>query len=297
MTRKIRKAIIPAAGYGTGFLPATKAFAKEMLPIVDKPIIQFIVEEAIEAGIEEILIITGKTKRPIEDHFDSNIELEENLRSKGKDDLLELVHQTIQTNLFFVRQSYPTGLGGAIMEAKAFVGEEPFVVMLGDNIMSSSSMTKRLMDLYEKTGVANIAVQEVSESERNQMGVVELGKEYLPNVHHIKKLVEKPTIEETESRQAILGRYVLTPHIFDHIERLAPGKEGEIQLTDALNEYNKTQRLFAVEVDDERHDVGNKLGYLELSIQYGLQHPETAEGLRTYLRELTKALSEEKNKQ
>lgn len=293
MTRKIRKAIIPAAGYGTGFLPATKAFAKEMLPIVDKPIVQFIVEEAIEAGIEEILIITGKTKRPIEDHFDSNIELEENLRSKGKDKLLDLVHQTIQPNLFFVRQSYPTGLGGAIMEAKAFVGEEPFVVMLGDNIMSGPSMTKQLIDLYETNGVANIAVQEVSETERNQMGVVELGKKYLPNVHHINKLIEKPTTNESTSRHAILGRYVLTPHIFDHIERLAPGKENEIQLTDALNEYNKTQRLFAVQVEGHRHDVGNKLGYLELSIQYGLEHPETEEGLKKYLQHLSNILLEE----
>ena len=267
---KVKKAVIPAAGYGTRFLPATKAMAKEMLPIVDKPTIQFIVEEAIEAGIEDILIVTGKSKRPIEDHFDSNIELEEHLRKQGKDDLLELVKPT-NVNLFFVRQSYPKGLGHAILQAKAFVGNEPFVVMLGDDIMQGQEpLTKQLIDVYEKTHASNIAVMEVPHEETSKYGIIAPERELEDGIYNVEYFVEKPKPEEAPSDLAIL-------------ENQAPGAGGEIQLTDAIDTLNKTQRVFAKRFDGKRYDIGNKLGFLEMSIEYGLKHPEIKEGLRDYL--------------
>ena len=280
---KVKKAVIPAAGYGTRFLPATKAMAKEMLPIVDKPTIQFIVEEAIEAGIEDILIVTGKSKRPIEDHFDSNIELEEQLRKQGKDDLLELVKPT-NVNLFFVRQSYPTGLGHAILQAKAFVGNEPFVVMLGDDIMQGQEpLTKQLIDVYEKTHASNIAVMEVPHEETSKYGIIAPERELEDGIYNVEYFVEKPKPEDAPSDLAIIGRYLLTPEIFDILENQAPGAGGEIQLTDAIDTLNKTQRVFAKRFDGKRYDIGNKLGFLEMSIEYGLKHPEIKEGLRDYL--------------
>ena len=280
---KVKKAVIPAAGYGTRFLPATKAMAKEMLPIVDKPTIQFIVEEAIEAGIEDILIVTGKSKRPIEDHFDSNIELEEHLRKQGKDDLLELV-KPINVNLFFVRQSYPKGLGHAILQAKAFVGNEPFVVMLGDDIMQGQEpLTKQLIDVYEKTHASNIAVMEVPHEETSKYGIIAPERELEDGIYNVEYFVEKPKPEDAPSDLAIIGRYLLTPEIFDILENQAPGAGGEIQLTDAIDTLNKTQRVFAKRFDGKRYDIGNKLGFLEMSIEYGLKHPEIKEGLRDYL--------------
>ena len=280
---KVKKAVIPAAGYGTRFLPATKAMAKEMLPIVDKPTIQFIVEEAIEAGIEDILIVTGKSKRPIEDHFDSNIELEEHLRKQGKDALLELVKPT-NVNLFFVRQSYPMGLGHAILQAKAFVGNEPFVVMLGDDIMQAQEpLTKQLIDVYEKTHASNIAVMEVPHEETSKYGIIAPERELEDGIYNVEYFVEKPKPEDAPSDLAIIGRYLLTPEIFDILENQAPGAGGEIQLTDAIDTLNKTQRVFAKRFDGKRYDIGNKLGFLEMSIEYGLKHPEIKEGLRDYL--------------
>ena len=280
---KVKKAVIPAAGYGTRFLPATKAMAKEMLPIVDKPTIQFIVEEAIEAGIEDILIVTGKSKRPIEDHFDSNIELEEHLRKQGKDALLELVKPT-NVNLFFVRQSYPMGLGHAILQAKAFVGNEPFVVMLGDDIMQGQEpLTKQLIDVYEKTHASNIAVMEVPHEETSKYGIIAPERELEDGIYNVEYFVEKPKPEDAPSDLAIIGRYLLTPEIFDILENQAPGAGGEIQLTDAIDTLNKTQRVFAKRFDGKRYDIGNKLGFLEMSIEYGLKHPEIKEGLRDYL--------------
>lgn len=280
---KVKKAVIPAAGYGTRFLPATKAMAKEMLPIVDKPTIQFIVEEAIEAGIEDILIVTGKSKRPIEDHFDSNIELEEHLRKQGKDALLELVKPT-NVNLFFVRQSYPMGLGHAILQAKAFVGNEPFVVMLGDDIMQAKEpLTKQLIDVYEKTHASNIAVMEVPHEETSKYGIIAPERELEDGIYNVEYFVEKPKPEDAPSDLAIIGRYLLTPEIFDILENQAPGAGGEIQLTDAIDTLNKTQRVFAKRFDGKRYDIGNKLGFLEMSIEYGLKHPEIKEGLRDYL--------------
>ena len=287
---KVKKAVIPAAGYGTRFLPATKAMAKEMLPIVDKPTIQFIVEEAIEAGIEDILIVTGKSKRPIEDHFDSNIELEEHLRKQGKDDLLELVKPT-NVNLFFVRLSYPKGLGHAILQAKAFVGNEPFVVMLGDDIMQGQEpLTKQLIDVYEKTHASNIAVMEVPHEETSKYGIIAPERELEDGIYNVEYFVEKPKPEEAPSDLAIIGRYLLTPEIFDILENQAPGAGGEIQLTDAIDTLNKTQRVFAKRFDGKRYDIGNKLGFLEMSIEYGLKHPEIKEGLRDYLLDIAENL-------
>ena len=287
---KVKKAVIPAAGYGTRFLPATKAMAKEMLPIVDKPTIQFIVEEAIEAGIEDILIVTGKSKRPIEDHFDSNIELEEHLRKQGKDALLELVKPT-NVNLFFVRQSYPMGLGHAILQAKAFVGNEPFVVMLGDDIMQAQEpLTKQLIGVYEKTHASNIAVMEVPHEETSKYGIIAPERELEDGIYNVEYFVEKPKPEDAPSDLAIIGRYLLTPEIFEILENQAPGAGGEIQLTDAIDTLNKTQRVFAKRFDGKRYDIGNKLGFLEMSIEYGLKHPEIKEGLRDYLLDIAENL-------
>lgn len=289
--QKVRKAIIPAAGYGTRFLPATKAMPKEMIPIVDKPTIQFIVEEAIASGIEDILIITGKLKRPIEDHFDSNPELEENLRAKGKDELLELVEETTGLNLYFARQAYPLGLGHAVLQAKAFVGNEPFVIMLGDDVMvDEEPLTKQLINSYEKTHASNIAVMQVPHEETSSYGIIDPEAEAGEGLYNVRKFVEKPNPEDAPSDLAIIGRYLLTPEIFDILEHLEPGKGGEIQLTDAIDILNKTQRVFAKQFKGERYDVGDKFGFLKTTIQYGLKHPQVKEDLRKYILELSKEL-------
>ncbi|MFO8069734.1 MAG: UTP--glucose-1-phosphate uridylyltransferase GalU [Alkalibacterium sp.] len=289
--RKVRKAIIPAAGYGTRFLPATKAMPKEMIPIVDKPTIQFIVEEAIASGIEDILIITGKLKRPIEDHFDSNPELEESLRKKGKEELLELVEETTGLNLYFVRQPYPLGLGHAVLQAKAFVGDEPFVVMLGDDIMVDEvPLTKQLIEGYERTHASNIAVMRVPHEETSNYGIIEPEAEVEEGLYNVRKFVEKPNPEDAPSDLAIIGRYLLVPEIFDILEKIEPGVGGEIQLTDAIDELNKTQRVFAKEFKGERYDVGDKFGFLKTTIQYGLKHPQVKDDLKQYILDLSKEL-------
>lgn len=289
--QKVRKAIIPAAGYGTRFLPATKAMPKEMIPIVDKPTIQFIVEEAIASGIEDILIITGKLKRPIEDHFDSNPELEESLRAKGKEELLELVEETTGLNLYFVRQSYPLGLGHAVLQAKAFVGDEPFVIMLGDDVMADEvPLTKQLIEGYEKTHASNIAVMKVPHEETSNYGIIDPEAEAGEGLYNVRKFVEKPDPDEAPSDLAIIGRYLMTPEIFDILEHLEPGKGGEIQLTDAIDILNKTQRVFAKEFKGERYDVGDKFGFLKTTIQYGLKHPQVKDELRQYILNLAKEL-------
>lgn len=289
--RKVRKAIIPAAGYGTRFLPATKAIPKEMIPIVDKPTIQFIVEEAIASGIEDILIITGKLKRPIEDHFDSNPELEESLRKKGKEELLELVEETTGLNLYFVRQPYPLGLGHAVLQAKAFVGDEPFVVMLGDDIMADEvPLTKQLIEGYEKTHASNIAVMRVPHEETSNYGIIDPEAEAEEGMYNVRKFVEKPSPEDAPSDLAIIGRYLLMPEIFGILETLEPGVGGEIQLTDAIDQLNKTQRVFAKEFKGERYDVGDKFGFLKTTIQYGLKHPQVKDDLKKYILDLSKEL-------
>lgn len=292
---KVRKAVIPAAGLGTRFLPATKAMAKEMLPIVDKPTIQFIVEEALKSGIEDILIVTGKAKRPIEDHFDANIELEANLKEKGKTELLKLVEETTDVNLHFIRQSHPKGLGHAVLQAKAFIGDEPFVVMLGDDIMDSKiPLTKQLMNDYERTHAATLAVMEVPEEDTSKYGIINPGQEVSPGLFNVKNFVEKPKPQEAPSNLAIIGRYLLTPEIFGILENTQPGAGGEIQLTDAIDNLNKTQRVFARKYTGTRYDVGDKFGFMKTSIEYGLTHPEVKYQLKEYLIDLGKKLAEKK---
>lgn len=291
--QKVRKAVIPAAGLGTRFLPATKAMAKEMLPIVDKPTIQFIVEEAIESGIEDILIVTGKSKRPIEDHFDSNIELETNLRDKGKDDLLKLVQETTGIRIHFVRQSYPLGLGHAVLQAKAFVGDEPFVVMLGDDLMKDEvPLTRQLIEGYERTYASTIAVMEVPHEETSKYGIIDPDNQLEEGLLNVRRFVEKPKPEDAPSNYAIIGRYLLTPEIFEILENQEAGAGGEIQLTDAIDTLNKTQRVFAKNFKGQRFDVGDKFGFLATSITYGLQHPEMKDKLKDYIIALGESLEQ-----
>lgn len=292
---KVRKAVIPAAGLGTRFLPATKAMAKEMLPIVDKPTIQFIVEEALKSGIEDILIVTGKSKRPIEDHFDANIELETNLKEKGKDDLLKLVEETTDVNLHFIRQSHPRGLGHAVLQAKAFVGNEPFLVMLGDDLMEDTiPLSKQLINDYERTHASTIAVMEVPHEDTSKYGIINPGPQVVKGLYNVKNFVEKPSPDQAPSNLAIIGRYLLTPEIFNILETQKPGAGNEIQLTDAIDRLNQTQRVFAREFKGERFDVGDKFGFMKTSIQYGLKHPEVKDDLRQYIIELAKELKQPK---
>ncbi|SKA05125.1 UTP--glucose-1-phosphate uridylyltransferase [Pilibacter termitis] len=297
MTKKVRKAIIPAAGLGTRFLPATKAMAKEMLPIVDKPTIQFIVEEALQSGIEDILIITGKGKRPIEDHFDSNFELEENLRQKGKSELLKLVEETTDIRLHFIRQSHPNGLGHAVLQAESFIGGEPFVVMLGDDIMEDKvPLTKQLINEYEYTHASTIAVMKVPHEETDKYGIIKPSGEAKKGLFNVEAFVEKPKVEDAPSDLAIIGRYLLTPEIFNFLHTQKPGAGGEIQLTDAIEELNKTQRVFAHEFKGKRYDVGDKFGFMKTSIEYGLTHPEVKENLRDYIIDLGVKLAKQNKK-
>ena len=288
---KVRKAVIPAAGLGTRFLPATKALAKEMFPIIDKPTIQYIVEEARKSGIEDILVVTGKGKRPIEDHFDSVPELEQNLKAKGKNDLLELVQQTTDINLYFIRQSHPRGLGDAVLMAKDFVGNEPFVVMLGDDIMDDKvPLTKQLIDRYEETHASTLAVMKVPHEEVNKYGVIDPVTETKPGLFDVNKFVEKPDVDKAPSDLAIIGRYLLTPEIFDMLETQKPGAGNEIQLTDAIDRLNQIQRVFAHEFKGNRYDGGYKFCYLQTSIQFGMKHPEVSADLKAYIKELAKTL-------
>ena len=292
---KVRKAVIPAAGLGTRFLPATKALAKEMLPIVDKPTIQFIVEEALKAGIEDILVVTGKSKRSIEDHFDSNFELEYNLKEKGKNDLLKLVDETTGMRLHFIRQKHPNGLGDAVLQAKAFVGNEPFVVMLGDDLMditddTATTLTKQLMNDYDETHASTIAVMKVPHEEVSAYGVIAPQGEGINGLYSVETFVEKPTPEEAPSDLAIIGRYLLTPEIFQILENQKPGAGNEIQLTDAIDTLNKTQRVFAREFKGRRYDVGDKFGFMKTSIDYALQHPQVKDDLKQYIIDLGKKL-------
>ncbi|KRK97170.1 UTP--glucose-1-phosphate uridylyltransferase [Secundilactobacillus odoratitofui DSM 19909 = JCM 15043] len=285
---KVRKAVIPAAGLGTRFLPATKALAKEMLPIVDKPTIQFIVEEAKASGIEDILIIEGKQKRSIEDHFDSAPELEQNLQQKGKTKLLDLVNETTAAglNIYYIRQPYPNGLGDAIRYAKSFIADEPFVVMLGDDLMSDEvPLTKQLINEYEKTHSSILAVKKVPHDEVSAYGVIDPQSEVDKGLYNVSKFVEKPAVEDAPSDLAIIGRYLLTPEIFDVLEKQKPGKGGEVQLTDAIDTLNQTQRVFAHEFTGQRFDVGNKFGYVRTNVEYGLTHPEIKDELKDYILE------------
>lgn len=295
--KKVRKAVIPAAGLGTRFLPATKALAKEMLPIVDKPTIQFIVKEAKKSGIEDIVVVDGKSKRSIEDHFDSNPELEKNLTEKHKDEMLKLVQETTDINLYFIRQSHPRGLGDAVLTAKAFIGDEPFVVMLGDDLMDDKvPLTRQLMDSFEETGASTLAVMKVPHEDTAKYGVINPIQEVKPGLYNVENFVEKPKPEDAPSDLAIIGRYLLTPEIFDVLENTKPGKGNEIQLTDAIDTLNTTQRVFAHEFKGKRYDVGNKFGWIQTNIEYGLTHPQVKDELRAYIKELGARLTKEDNK-
>ncbi|OQO70792.1 UTP--glucose-1-phosphate uridylyltransferase [Enterococcus villorum] len=289
---KVKKAVIPAGGLGTRFLPATKAMAKEMLPIVDKPAIQFIVEEALKSGIEDILIITGKEKRPIEDHFDSNIELETNLSEKGKTELLKLVEETTDVNLHFIRQSHPKGLGHAVLQARAFIGNEPFVVMLGDDIMEDEiPLTQQLIDDYERTHASTIAVMEVPQKDTSKYGIINPGEELEDGLFNVKNFVEKPDPSKAPSNLSIIGRYLLTPEIFDVLSEQKPGAGNEIQLTDAIDRLNQSQKVYARKFEGKRYDIGDKFGYMIAMIEYGVCHPEIGDVFRNYLIQLSKEWS------
>jgi len=285
--KKIKKAIIPAAGMGTRFLPATKAMPKEMLPIVDKPTIQYIVEEAIASGIEDIIIVTGKTKRAIEDHFDTNFELEESLRRKGKTDLLKKV-QDAEVEIHYIRQHEPKGLGHAIWCARKFIGDDPFAVLLGDDIVVAETPgLKQLINQYEETGSSVVGVQTVADHETDRYGIVDPtsneGRRH--KVHHF---VEKPELGTAPSNLAIMGRYVLTPAVFDHLDKQEIGAGGEIQLTDAIQAVNEQENVYAYDFEGERYDVGEKFGFVKTTIELALQNDEMKDDLMEYLKEVTK---------
>lgn len=285
--KKVKKAIIPAAGLGTRFLPATKAMPKEMLPILDKPTIQYIVEEAVRAGIEDIIIVTGKHKRAIEDHFDHQVELENNLAEKGKDALLEKVrHSTNLANMFYVRQKEQKGLGHAIWTAKQFIGNEPFAVLLGDDIVESDTPAiQQLIEEYDRTGKSVIGVQEVPEQETHRYGIVD-PKSKDNRLYEVTKFVEKPAPGTAPSNLAIMGRYVLTPDIFDYLENQETGAGGEIQLTDAIERLNQSEQVFAYDFEGERFDVGEKIGFVKTTIQYALKDEEMSEEIRQFIQTL-----------
>jgi UTP--glucose-1-phosphate uridylyltransferase len=286
---KVRKAIIPAAGLGTRFLPATKAQPKEMLPIVDKPTIQFIVEEAIASGIEDIIIVTGRNKRAIEDHFDKSLELELELRKKKKDDLLHLVEDISNlVDIHYIRQKEPKGLGHAIYCARSFIGNEPFAVLLGDDIVDAPvPCLKQLIDVYNEYKTTVLGVQEVDWEDVDKYGIV--SPEHIEDrVYKVKDLVEKPLKEEAPSNIAILGRYIITPQIFSLLENTQPGAGGEIQLTDALRELAGQEAMYAYSFIGKRYDVGNKLGFLEATIEFALKREDLNKSFRHYLKKLVK---------
>ncbi|GAA0487080.1 UTP--glucose-1-phosphate uridylyltransferase GalU [Salinibacillus aidingensis] len=286
---KVRKAIIPAAGLGTRFLPATKAQPKEMLPIVDKPTIQYIVEEAVESGIEDIIIVSGRGKRAIEDHFDISYELEEKLEQKGKTEMLEMVRSISNlANIHYIRQKEPKGLGHAISVASRFVGDEPFAVLLGDDIVQADTpCLKQLIQTFDQHQSSIVGVQGVSDEEVSKYGVVEPldGEDLGPNTIGVKSFVEKPPVEEAPSNLAIMGRYILTPEIFDILEDLPPGKGNEVQLTDAIQILNESQKVLAYNFSGKRYDIGNKLGFMKASIDFALSRNDLKEDVADYLKQ------------
>jgi UTP--glucose-1-phosphate uridylyltransferase len=288
MMQKVRKAIIPAAGLGTRFLPATKAMPKEMLPIVDKPTIQYIVEEAIASGIEDIIIVTGKGKRAIEDHFDHAFELEDNLYKKQKYELLEQVQKSAKVDIHYIRQKEPKGLGHAIYCARKFIGNEPFGVLLGDDIVDSDiPCLKQLMNIYEKVGTSVIGVKSVPEDETNRYGIIDPLNQS-GRLYEVSNFVEKPDKNNAPSNVAIMGRYILTAEIFDFLENQDIGSGGEIQLTDAIQSLNQLQKVFAYEFEGTRFDVGEKLGFIKTTIEMALMREDLKGDLSLYLQTLVK---------
>ena len=287
---RIKKAIIPAAGLGTRFLPATKAQPKEMLPIVDKPTIQYIVEEAVASGIEDILIISGRGKRAIEDHFDKSYELEETLHKKGKLALLEEVKSISSlVNIHYIRQREPLGLGHAISCAESFIGQEPFAVLLGDDIVESSTpCLKQLIDVYDTYGSTVVGVQEIGLENVDKYGIVSPKERLTDCIYTLYDLIEKPKPSEAPSPYAIMGRYILEPEIFDILRNQKPGSGGEIQLTDAIRTLNKQQRVLSYIFEGKRYDVGDKLGFIKATIDFALNRDDLKDDVYSYLHEVLK---------
>lgn len=286
---KIRKAVIPAAGFGTRFLPETKAMPKEMLPIVDKPTIQYIVEEILASGIREILIISGHAKRAIEDHFDSSPESEQNLLESGKLKVLEEIRKISDIKVHYVRQPYMRGLGDAILCAREFVDGEPFGVILGDDIVYTGNgepALKQLMDRYYEIGSTVVGCQVVPEDKVSAYGIIKGERTENPDLLKVVDMIEKPSIKEAPSRFAALGRYVITPEVFDILEQTKPGKGGEIQLTDALRVMARCRNVYAYNFTGKRYDTGNKLGYLKAVVEFALRREDLGEGFREYLKSL-----------
>ncbi|MBP2241962.1 UTP--glucose-1-phosphate uridylyltransferase [Cytobacillus eiseniae] len=283
----IKKAVIPAAGLGTRFLPATKAQPKEMLPIVDKPTIQYIIEEAVESGIEDIIIVTGRSKRAIEDHFDKSVELELLLERTGKHEMLEVVENISNlVDIHYVRQKEPLGLGHAVLCAKKFIGNEPFAVLLGDDIVDSEvPALKQMIDQYNEVHSSILGCNEVPRSEVNKYGIVNYS-ESTGDLFKVKSLVEKPAIEEAPSTQAIVGRYILSPAIFDLLEQVQPDKKGEIQLTDAIDRLLGQESIYSYIIQGNRYDVGDKFGFLQASIDFALKRPDLKDKLEAYIKQI-----------
>ena len=281
---KVKKAVIPAAGFGTRFLPATKVVPKELLPIVDKPTIQYIMEEVVTAGIEEVILITGREKGSIEDHFDTSTELENHLRKKGRKDLLRMVQAiSDMVTLVSVRQKEPLGLGHAILCAKKMVGEEPFAVLLGDDLIDAQTpCIRQMMDVYQKMEGAVIAIQKIPKTETHLYGIIKGGK-VRDRIYRVEEMVEKPRQGTAPSNLAIIGRYILPHQIFGILEKVSPDGKGEIQLTDGLRELNRILPIFGYEFIGDRYDAGDKLGYLQANISFALKHPELGPKLKRYL--------------
>ncbi len=284
---QVRKAIIPAAGLGTRFLPATKAQPKEMLPIVDKPTLQYIIEEAVESGIEEILIITGRNKKSIEDHFDKSVELELELEKAGKTELLDEVRKiSDMVNIHYIRQKEPKGLGHAIYCAKSFIGNEPFAVLLGDDIVYyEKPCLKQMIEVYDEYKTTILGVQEVPTEDVNKYGIVD-AKLIEDRIYKVKGLVEKPSIDSAPSNIAILGRYIINPAIFEILEHTQPGKGGEIQLTDGLKTLSQKEAMYAYNFVGKRYDVGDKIGFLKATVEFALRRDDLKEGFMDYLKEI-----------
>ncbi len=294
MDKKIKKAVFPAGGLGTRFLPATKASPKEMLPIVDTPLIQYAIEEAIACGIEEFIIITGKYKRAIEDHFDSAYELEENLKKMEKGKLLEEITRLNHINFAYIRQKAALGLGHAILCAKPFVNEEPFAVLLSDDLIEpEETLLKDMLNLHEKYRCSILALEEVPMSSIHKYGVID-GTEIGDGLYKISNLIEKPAREKAPSNFAIIGRYILTPEIFGIIEKLQPGRGGEIQLTDALKELLKKQNIYGYLFRGKRYDAGDKFGYLKATVSFALKNKDVSEPFAKYLLEIASKIKTRK---
>lgn len=290
---KVTKAIIPAAGLGTRFLPTTKAQPKEMLSIVDKPTIQYIIEEAVASGIKDIIIVTGRNKRSIEDHFDRSIELELELEKSGKDEMLKMVKEISEmANIHYIRQKEPRGLGHAILTAKHFIGNEPFAVLLGDDVVASKQpCIGQMMDVYNEYKTSVLGVQKVDHSVVNKYGIVDC--KYIDDrVYKVKDLVEKPPIEKAPSDIAILGRYIITPTVFEYLETQDAGTGGEIQLTDALRRLSQAEAMYAYDFKGHRYDVGTKTGFIQANIEFALRNDELKEDMKAYIKALNENMDE-----